>query len=180
MRLIGPIRRPLRLVASIGEGALEVALALVREARSALEDQQPATPAPEPTSVTVERPAPRPAARPRSRPASRLPRSARSEPAQPPPAPPLPDTAKTIDDEPVPVAEFGGQGAEEDAGPEVHVDPPWDGYDAMTVADIKARLADANRELLAAVALYEGFGRGRRSVTDTAEQRLTRLSAPRS
>ncbi len=180
MWMIGPFRGPLRLVASIGEGALEVALALVREARSALEDQEPATPAPEPTSVTVERPAPRPTVRQRSRLASRPRRPARSEPAQPPPAPPVPDTAKTIDDEPVPVAEFGGEGAEEDAGPEIHVDPPWDGYDAMTVADLKARLTDANRELLAAVVLYEGFGRGRRSVIDPAEQRLTRMSAARS
>jgi len=50
----------------------------------------------------------------------------------------------------------------------------------MTVADLKVRLAAADRELVAAVVLYEGFGRGRRSVIDTAEKRLRRLSVPGS
>ena len=169
MRLIGPLRRPLWLVAAIGESALEVALSLVKEARAALEEVVPQTPPSEPagTTVEVERPTPRRKPRPRSRPASRPPR-------------PVSDKVKTLDDEPVPVAEFGGEGAEEDAGAEVHVDAPWDGYDAMTVADLKARLTAADRETLAAVVLYEGFGRGRRSVIDTAEKRLTRLSVPGS
>jgi len=92
----------------------------------------------------------------------------------------VPDKVKTIDDEPIPVAEFAERGAEDGAGAEVHVDAPWEGYDAMTVADLKPRLADADRELLGAVVLYEGFGRRRRSVIDAAEKRLTRLSVPGS
>ena len=169
MRLLGPFRRPLWLVAAIGESALEVALSLVKEARAALEEVVPQTPPPEPggTTVEVERPVPRRKPRPRSRPASRPPR-------------PVSDKVKTIEDEPVPVAEFGEEGAQDDAGAEVHVDAPWDGYDAMKVADLKARLAAADRETLAAVVLYERFGRKRRSVIDTAEKRLTRLSVPGS
>jgi len=91
----------------------------------------------------------------------------------------VPDTVKTIDDEPVPVAEFGGEGAEEDAGAEVRVEEPWEGYSKMTAAQVKDRLAGADREALAAVVLYEGFGRKRSSVVQAAERRLTRLSAPR-
>ncbi len=169
MRLIGPLRRPLWLVAAIGESALEVALSFVKEARAALEEAVPHNPPTKPagTTVEVERPMPRRKPRPRSRPASRPPR-------------PVSDKVKTIDDGPVPVAEFGEAGAQDGAGAEVHVDAPWDGYDAMKVADLKARLAAADRETLAAVVLYEGFGRKRRSVIDTAEKRLTRLSVPGS
>ena len=172
MRLIGPLRRPLWLVAAIGESALEVALSLVKEARAALEEVVPQSPPSEPaaTTVEVERPMPRPKPRPRSRPALRPPRPAR----------PVSDKVKTIDDEPVPVAQFGEEGARDDAGAEVRVDAPWDGYDAMKVADVKARLAAADRETLAAVVLYEGFGRKRRSVIEAAEKRLTRLSVPGS
>ncbi len=183
MRLIGPLRRPLWLAAAVGEGALEVALSLVREVRSALEEAAPKSQAAQPAvhEVEVERPTARPKPRPRTRPASRPPRpAARASSPPPPPAPPVPDTVKTIDDEPIPVAEFGEKGAEESAGAEVHVDAPWNGYDAMTVADVKTRLTRADRELLAAVVLYEGFGRGRRTVIDTAEKRLTRLSVPGS
>ncbi len=180
MRLTGLLRRPLWLVAAIGEGALEAALAVVRETRSALEVVRPEGSAPEPTgtSVDFERPVPR--RRPRARPASRPARPAPSEPTRAPPAPPVPDRVKTLDDEPVPVAEFAERGAEDGAGAEIHVDAPWEGYDAMTVDALKTRLADADRESLAAVVLYEGFGRGRRSVIDAAEKRLTRLSVPGS
>lgn len=180
MWLIAPLKRPLWLAASLGEGALEVALSLVREVRSALENGGPSDQAPEPavTKVEVERPTFSRKPRPRSRPASRPPRRAPGEPRRAAPRAPVSDAVKTVDDAPVPVAEFGEQGAEESAGAEVRVDAPWEGYDAMRVVDLKARLAEADREVLAAVVLYESLGRGRRSVIDAAEKRLKRLSVP--
>ncbi len=90
--------------------------------------------------------------------------------------PPAPG-AKAVDDDPVPVAEIGGEDAAEGAGAQVRVDPPWDGYDGMTAAQVKQRLGRADREVAAAVSLYEAAGRGRRSVTEAADRRLRRLSA---
>ena len=87
-------------------------------------------------------------------------------PVMPPPG------AKQVDDEPVQVAESAERGAEDGAGAEVRIDPPWDGYDALTAADIRDRLVAADAALATAVALYEGSGRGRVSVVRAAERRL--------
>jgi hypothetical protein len=81
--------------------------------------------------------------------------------------------AKRIDDEPVPVAEVAEPGAEDGAGAEVRVDPPWDGYDSMTAADVRDRLVAADAEIAAAVTLYESAGKGRVSVIRAAERRLS-------
>ena len=48
-----------------------------------------------------------------------------------------------VDEEVVLVAEVAEAGAEDGAGPELHVDPPWDGYDEMTAPEIRDRLAAA-------------------------------------
>ncbi len=101
-----------------------------------------------------------------------------SSPAAPPL--PVPDEAKVLDDEPELVGEFGEEGAEQDAGAEVRVEEPWKGYDRMNVEAVRDRLAAADRELLAAVALYEGFTKKRSSVVAAAERRLMLLSPPRS
>ncbi|HYI80853.1 MAG TPA: hypothetical protein VEW67_08340 [Thermoleophilaceae bacterium] len=82
------------------------------------------------------------------------------------PAPEIRERAR-VDDEPEPVAEF--------AGAEVHVDPPWDGYDKQTAAQIRDRLAGADREVAAAVSLYEGLGRKRVSVVRASDRRLRGL-----
>ena len=58
-----------------------------------------------------------------------------------------------VDEGLVVVAEVAEEGAEEGAGAEVHVDEPWDGYRAVTAADIRARLADADATVAAAVKL---------------------------
>jgi hypothetical protein len=79
-----------------------------------------------------------------------------------------------VDEEPVLVAEAAEEGAEEGAGAELHVDPPWDGYDQMTAADIRDRLAAASATEAAAVELYETSGKRRRSVLDAAERTLRR------
>jgi hypothetical protein len=80
-----------------------------------------------------------------------------------------------VSEEPELVAEFGEPGAEEEAGAEVEVAEPWEGYDRMKAAEIEQRLADASDELAAVVRLYEAAGKSRQSVLRAAERRL-RLS----
>lgn len=183
---------PLRLGLSAGELALEVALGMVRGTRRALEGDhgrdsslaQPSWPPPPPAPSRRGKP---------SRPASSNGSSATEAPAKPRPeavespptvvrgdavpAIPPPEGAKEVDDTPIPIGEFAEEGAEDGAGAEVRIDPPWDGYDDMTAAQIQERLANAEREVVAAVSLYEGMCRGRRSVARAAERRLRLLSA---
>jgi len=64
-----------------------------------------------------------------------------------------------------------------EAGAEVHIDTPWDGYDAMTAIQVQERLANADSAVAAAVALYEGAGRRRVSVVGAADRRLRRLDS---
>lgn len=77
-----------------------------------------------------------------------------------------------VDEEPVLVAEVAEEGAEDGAGAELHVEPPWDGYDHMTAADIRDRLAAGTVTEAAAVELYEATSKNRRSVLDAAERAL--------
>jgi hypothetical protein len=88
--------------------------------------------------------------------------------------PPVPDELipDHVDEEPVLVAEAAEEGAEEGAGAELHVEAPWEGYDQMTAADIRDRLAAATAAEAAAVELYESTGRSRRSVLEAAERAL--------
>jgi hypothetical protein len=83
-----------------------------------------------------------------------------------------PQGAKRVDDEPELVGEFASAEAADGAGAEVHADPPWDGYDRLTATQIRGRLAGADREVAAAVSLYEGLGRKRVSVLRAADSRL--------
>jgi hypothetical protein len=92
-------------------------------------------------------------------------------------APPaVPDTLvpNHVDEEIELVAEAAEEGAEDGAGAELHVDPPWDGYDQMTAGDIRDRLSAATRAEAAAVELYEATGKSRRTVLDAAERALRR------
>jgi hypothetical protein len=100
-------------------------------------------------------------------------------PAQGPAVPAVPPVAgaKQVDDDPVPIAEFAEAGAEDGAGAQVRIDPPWDDYGSMTAAQIRQRLATADSSLAAAVSLYEGAGRGRVSVVDAADRRLRALDS---
>jgi hypothetical protein len=96
----------------------------------------------------------------------------------PPPAadvpPAVPDELipDHVDEEVVLVAEVAEEGAEDGAGPELHIDPPWDGYEAMTAVDIRDRLTDASVAEAAAVELYESTHKNRRSVMDAAARAL--------
>jgi hypothetical protein len=149
---------------------LEIALAVLRQARAALEPVEVAEPTPDlerrPARPSTQAPEAAPKPKPKPRPRR--------------PARPLPPEAKTLDDSPVPVAEFGEEGAEEEPGADVSVAEPWEGYGRMSAADIRRRLDGEDREVLAAVVLYEGFAKKRSSVIDAAEKRLTALSPPRA
>src|SRR6185312_54012 len=70
------------------------------------------------------------------------------------------------------VEAFAEPGAEEGAGASVHVREPWTGYSQMTADEVIVRLADASPEELAAVALYEGIHRGRKTVVAQARRQL--------
>jgi ferritin-like metal-binding protein YciE len=76
------------------------------------------------------------------------------------------------------VAEFSEPGAEQGAGAEVHVDPPWEDYDRMTATEIEDRLHDADAVLAAAVQLYEGSRKQRGTVMRAAERALSEQSEP--
>jgi len=77
-----------------------------------------------------------------------------------------------VDEGSVLVAEVAEEGAEDGAGAELTVEPPWDGYDRMTAADIGDRLSAGTAAEAAAVELYESTHKNRRSVKDAAERAL--------
>jgi hypothetical protein len=77
-----------------------------------------------------------------------------------------------VDDEVVLVAETAEEGAEDGAGPELHIEAPWDGYDKMTAADISDRLSAGTPVEAAAVELYESAHKSRRTVMDAAARAL--------
>jgi hypothetical protein len=92
--------------------------------------------------------------------------------ADPPPAVPDELIPDHVDEEIVLVAEVAEAGAEDGAGPEIHVEEPWDGYDEMTAPQIRDRLAAADGVLAAAVDLYETTHKSRRTVIEAAERAL--------
>lgn len=87
----------------------------------------------------------------------------------PPPPPPPPPRISTEADLVESVAE---PGAEDGAGAEVHVDPPWDGYDQLRAPDVIDRVSGASIAELAAIELYEGSRRQRQTVLDAVEREL--------
>jgi ferritin-like metal-binding protein YciE len=100
----------------------------------------------------------------------------RPAPATPPPAPetrpPALEEPTHVSEEPELVAEFAEPGAEDEAGAEVEIAEPWEGYDRMKAAEIQRRLEDSSDEVAAVVRLYESAGKNRQTVLRAAEQRL--------
>jgi len=92
--------------------------------------------------------------------------------ADSPPAVPDELIPDHVDEEVVLVASVAEEGAEDGAGPELHVDEPWDAYDEMTAPEIRDRLAAADPVLAAAVNLYETTHKSRRTVIEAAERAL--------
>jgi hypothetical protein len=50
------------------------------------------------------------------------------------------------------------------AGPEIHLEPPWEGYDAMALDEVLGRLQAADPTTLAAVRLYESTHESRQAI----------------
>ncbi|MEA2382982.1 MAG: hypothetical protein QOH72_2953 [Solirubrobacteraceae bacterium] len=50
------------------------------------------------------------------------------------------------------------------AGPQIHVEAPWAGYDEMPLDEVLARLADADATLIAAVRMYETQRESRQAI----------------
>jgi hypothetical protein len=88
-------------------------------------------------------------------------------------APPASAEPVHVSEEPELVAEVAEEGAEEGAGAELHVDPPWPGYDSLKAADIRDRLRVEGPEAAAAVQLYEAANKGRSSVLEAAVRTLS-------
>jgi hypothetical protein len=62
------------------------------------------------------------------------------------------------------------EGAEEGAGAELRVEPPWEGYDRMTASDVRDRLTAASPAEAGAVELYERTHKNRSSVIEASER----------
>jgi hypothetical protein len=116
-----------------------------------------------------------------------------AEPAAPPasePSPPRRDAAAPpssldpasghVSEEAVLVGESADPGAADGAGPEIHVDEPWDGYRAQAAADVVDRLASEPDSAVALVQLYEQTHRRRRTVLAAAERELRGRNPPGS
>ena len=90
----------------------------------------------------------------------------------PTPDPSPPAAPVHVSEEPELVEEFAEPGAEQGAGAEVHVAPPWDDYDRMNARQVISRIASADPAVLAAVQLYEGATRRRQTILNAVEREL--------
>jgi hypothetical protein len=156
-------REPLRLTLRAWELGLSTAAEAARIGGELLDPDRDGSPRDFATHGRPPAPADEPAADVEDRPPPAAPVD------EPPPVPDdlIPDH---VDEEPVLVAEAAEEGAEDGAGAELRVEPPWKGYDQMTAADIRARLAVVTATEAAAVKLYESRRRSRRVVLDAAER----------
>lgn len=153
---------PVRLGWRVTTGAVDLAVGVVRGLASPLlgHDDEPAAP-------LSRRPPVRPPAPPTRVPTATPPVTAPEPEPEPEPLPPVTELLtdrKTVDDEPELVETEGGA----TAGPELHVDPPWQGYEQMTAADIVDRLVLADAAERAVVLLYEQQHKQRKSILAAA------------
>lgn len=170
---------PIRLGVRAGIGLLRFELRVI-EHLLGLDRERPEPPdvaaepiftEPEPL-ITAWEPEPEPEAPP----PEAEPSVARLADEQVPAPPPEPEEPAHVDVDAELVAEFAEPGAEDGAGPEIHIDEPWDGYAKMRVADIRDRVTIADPAELAVVQLYESANRGRASVLEAVERRSKELA----
>lgn len=117
--------------------------------------------------------------------------AARSAPPTPPaPAPSVPEpqpgtpvegqprletpaqAPRHVSEEPELVEEFAEPGAENGAGPELHILEPWNGYRGMSAREITKKLAGMSAAELAVVELYETSNRKRQTILDAVARQL--------
>lgn len=112
-------------------------------------------------------------------------------PAPTPPVAPTPTPATTVTDDaeqpefqPAHIEEEAAtlvyssadEGAQDGAGPTLHIAEPWNGYRGMNAPDVVDRLAVADTATLAAVQLFESANRSRKSVLAAVDHRLAAMS----
>ncbi len=135
----------------------------------------PARPAPAERQPPAERPARAARPAPEPPPVHRVP-SREDLPPSAQPAPPPPPEPAHVSEEPTLVEEFADPGAEDGAGAQVRVDPPWDGYEHMSAKQVTSRLAGASPEELAAVQLFELTHRRRQTIMNAVERELRKAN----
>lgn len=171
MDALTPVRAGLRATAGAIRLATWPARTAAGQARDLLFGEE--SPGPETARPAADQAAPMPARRPGapSAPPPAPTAQTTAPPARPAPAPaPAPAAPgdvieeltglKTLDDAPE-LVETEGAGR---PGAELHVDPPWDGYERMTAADIVDRLVVADAAERAVVRLYEQQHKRRKSI----------------
>jgi len=94
------------------------------------------------------------------------------EPSVAPIPPELGGEETHVSEEPELVLESAEPGAEDGAGASVTVLEPWEGYRHMAARQVIDRLAAATTEELAAIQLYEGAHRNRRTVLEAVQRQL--------
>jgi len=101
-------------------------------------------------------------------PISEPPAPAATTPAEAPAPPPRPvdDHFTAADAARRREAEREAETTPESPGPEIHVDEPWEGYDRMTVTEVRRRLQGVNPTVTAMVRLYEETHKNRKGVLD--------------
>jgi hypothetical protein len=156
-------REPVRLTLRLWELGLSSAASAARLGLELLDQERSGF------SATAERPPP-PQPRPPAPPAGG--NGGAPEVREAPPAVPDSLIPDHVDEEVVLVAEVAEEGAEDGVGPELHIDPPWDGYDEMTAPEIRDRLVAADAVVAAAVDLYETTHKSRRTVLEACERAL--------
>jgi hypothetical protein len=90
-------------------------------------------------------------------------------PAAAPPRPqPVPDSTDLTSAEAARIREADreAEATPDSPGPEIRVEEPWEGYDQMTVTEVRRRLRGVNPTIAAMVRLYEETHRNRKGVLD--------------
>jgi hypothetical protein len=117
------------------------------------------------TTATEIPPAPAEAPRPRPRRAAR--KATATKPARKRTTGPTRGEAAAIREaqrETEAAAPVASAGPANGAGPEIHVEAPWAGYDEMPLDQVLARLEGADEAVVAAVRLYEGLHESRQAI----------------
>ena len=84
----------------------------------------------------------------------------------------MPPSEGHVDTEEVFVELFAEPGAEDSAGAQVRIDPPWGAYPDQTADQIIGRLESSSAEELATVQLYESVHKARTTVLSAVERQL--------
>ena len=87
----------------------------------------------------------------------------------PPPPSPHADDLTSADAARIREAERVAHASPDGPGPELHVEAPWPGYDAMTVGQVLERLTGTDQTTRAMVRLYEETHKNRKGVLQATE-----------